>query len=82
MSTLTQIKFHSSTKTTTISGWRGSPRELHHIEESHEGRASHCTPCDRFDDAAYNGYVNGIADRYDEVGQFLDSIHDSIGAIR
>lgn len=56
-----------------------SPREVHHGEENHEGSASECVLCDRFEDAERNGYFDGLANWYEEVGQFLDGIDDTIG---
>jgi hypothetical protein len=74
---------HVHTKTTTVETIAFedlySPREVHHGEENHEGCASECALCDRFEIAEYNGYVNGMSSWYDEVGQFLDGINDTIG---
>ncbi len=68
--------------TPPVSAWLNSPRELHHAEENHEGSVSNCASCDRFELAQYNGYVDGLATWFDEVGQFLDGITESIGGVR
>lgn len=79
MSTRTKTK---STSTTEISTGFDSPRELHHAEENHEGCASDCVPCDRFEIAQYNGYVDGLDTWFQEVGMFLDAIEDTVCVIR
>ena len=78
--TLTQPK---STKVINLNEFY-PVREIHHAEENHEGCVTDCGHCDRFEDAAYNGYIDGLANWYDEVGQFLDNIDadHSIGVTR
>jgi len=81
MSTHTTTKSRNSTPS-QVSTWPDSPRELHHAEENHEGCVSDCRLCDRFELAQYNGYVDGLASWFDEVGQFMDSINNTVGAVR
>ncbi len=74
----TQNQSNTTVKTITFEDLY-SPREVHHGEENHEGSSSECDLCDRFEVAEYNGYVDGMSAWYDEVGQFLDGISESIG---
>ena len=57
-------------------------RELHHAQENHEDPATDCEICERFDIAVYNGYINGLEERYEEVGQYLEGIEAGIDANR
>jgi hypothetical protein len=79
MSTRTHTKSRNTTP--EVSTWLDSPRELHHAEDNHEGCVSDCGPCDRFELAQYNGYIDGLSTWFEEVGQFLDAIHDTIGTM-
>ena len=79
MSTRTHTK--SRTSAPDVSTCFDSPRELHHAEENHNGSVSDCHTCDRFELAQYNGYVDGLATWFDEVGQFMDGITESIGTV-
>jgi hypothetical protein len=90
MSTHTSTKSRNSApevstpivSTPIVSTWLDSPRELHHAEENHEGRVSDCAHCDRFELAQYSGYVDGLETWFESVGQFMDSINDTVGGAR
>jgi hypothetical protein len=57
-------------------------RELHHAQKNHEGPAIDCETCERFDLAAYSGYVNGLDEWYEKIGQFMAGVEVGIGATR
>ena len=79
MSTHAHTKSRKSTPEVSI--WLSSPRELSHAEENHKGHVSDCGPCDRFELAECNGYVDGLASWFEFVGQFIDSVNETICAV-
>ena len=57
-------------------------REVHHAEFNHRGYCETCADCTRDEIGESNAYVTGLSDWYEEVGQFLDAIHGSVGVTR